>query len=307
MNGSGSLPSGIDPASWTQRAAGLERKLRPADEPAGRERVARTRRVDDRLDRHGCKLVPVERGAARAPLEDPGAAADAGRRRSAPRPRWRRRHRVQGSRARAGIASASEIADRTPGREVDADRGHHARARTRWRAGREANRLAQQRVARDVEVAAVLEPRRVDLLGPELDRDAPVGAHRALAGRVDERDDDAVPGRFDWAERVARRGRRGGPPRSPRRRRRRACRRSTSSHRAQRSRPPRWPPGHLAAARCATSRPRRSASGCSRRTITSRTRSPRQKIDTSRILPWIALPLRWRIGASGARRRQARS
>ena len=65
---------------------------------------------------------------------------------------------------------------------------------------READGLAQQRVPGDVEVVALREPRLLDLLGAELDGDAPVGAHRALAGRVDERDDDAVPGRLDRPE-----------------------------------------------------------------------------------------------------------
>ncbi len=74
-------------------------------------------------------------------------------------------------------------------------------ARTFDRADRrEADRLAQQRVPRDVEVAALGEPRLVDLLGAELDGDAAIRAHRALAGRVDERDDDAVPARLDRPE-----------------------------------------------------------------------------------------------------------
>ncbi len=39
---------------------------------------------------------------------------------------------------------------------------------------------------------AALEPGTLDLVGPEIGRDAAVGAHRALARRVDECDDDPV-------------------------------------------------------------------------------------------------------------------
>ena len=143
---------------------------------------------------------------------------------------------------------------------------------------READGLAQQRVPGDMEVAAFGKPRLVDLLGPELDGDAPVRAHRALAGRVDERDDDAVSGRLDRPEQVDAevaqpRGRDGArvvgapladecglPPRA-------AIHAATFAA---------WPPGRRTIWDVASAP---VASGCSRRTITSRTRSPRQKVD----------------------------
>ena len=55
--------SGIDRLLHAARG-GLERELRPADEPAGREGVAGAGRVDD-LDGHRGTLVAVERAAAR--------------------------------------------------------------------------------------------------------------------------------------------------------------------------------------------------------------------------------------------------
>ncbi len=67
------------------------------------------------------------------------------------------------------------------------------RRRSQQRGG--GDRLAQERVARDVEDVAV-EPRGVELAGLERRRDAAVGGERAVAVGADDRDDDAGrPGR----------------------------------------------------------------------------------------------------------------
>ena len=48
-----------------------------------------------------------------------------------------------------------------------------------------------------MQVLAVSKPRRIHLIGPQVGCNAAVCTHRALAGRIDQRDDDAVALRFD--------------------------------------------------------------------------------------------------------------
>ena len=62
---------GIAPSCWTQRAAASRATIRSADDPAGRQRVARARRVENLIDGKRSSLVAVERAPARAALEDP--------------------------------------------------------------------------------------------------------------------------------------------------------------------------------------------------------------------------------------------
>ena len=170
-----------------------------------------------------------------------------------------------------------EVADHAPRREVDAHpRPHGARLRDGG-CGSESDRLAQEGIARDVEVVAALQPRRVDLVRPQLGRDAAVGAHRPLSGRVHERDDDAVPVRLDRADELDARVAAAARPRG--------ARRVGSTFADEPRRPPSaatqaatfaaWPPGRSTICEVASAS---GASGCSSRTITSSTRSPRQQI-----------------------------
>ena len=134
--------------------------------------------------------------------------------RLAARARSRRRGRA---RARA-TRRAERVVDERPRREVERDRSRRARGRRGRRVGRGRDRLAQQRVAGDVEHVAI-EPRRLELVRRELGRGAAVGGHRAVARRGD-RDDDAGPARDRAAVRRRRAARaRAGRARRPRRRR----------------------------------------------------------------------------------------
>ncbi len=154
-----------------------------------------------------------------------------------------------------------------PGREL---------ARAERRLG---DRLAQQRVARDVEDVAALEPGRVDLLGRELGRDAAVGGHRPSPARA----------RRARRRRPCARRRPGRAPRRrvPRRRRATSAAAGVVAELAEdaRLRAERHRPGgdvrRLAAgagARASVGTSPSATSGDSSRTITSRSRSPSVQI-----------------------------
>ena len=180
----------------------------------------------------------------------------------------------------------AEVADRAPRREVDAHPGPAARAWRDRRGRGEPDRLAQERVARDVEVAR--SPRTTPR------RPRRVGARRRRRGRrtssarrrVHERDDDAVPVRLDRAcelDAELEQPRRGERARivgaaladEPRR-----CRR------ARRPTPRRSPPGRRGGARSARSRRRRSRAAA-RDGRSRRARGRRGSRSSSpTILPW---------------------
>ena len=91
------------------------------------------------------------------------------------------------------MPSAPVLLHRAPGREIDAQ-ACAGRSRDLDSAHRRlANGLAQERVAGDEEVVAAFEPRRIQLVRPEVGSIASVRQHRALARRVDERADDPSP------------------------------------------------------------------------------------------------------------------
>ena len=177
-------------------------------------------------------------------------------------------------------------------------RAPSARACSIARVGGEADGLAEQRVPRHVEMLAVREPRLVDLLGPELGGDAAVGAHRPLARGIDERDDHAVPRGLDRADELdaeveqARRGEGARVVGAPLADEPRRC------PRAPRPRPRRWPPGRPGRSTIREVASAPVASGCSSRTITSSTRSPRQQIVIAydprmeRVRPVVVAPTR---------------
>ena len=149
---------------------------------------------------------------------------------------------------------------------------------------REPDRIAEQGVPRDVEVPSVREPRLVDLLRAQLGGDAAVGAHRPLARGIDERDDDAVAGRLDRPDELdpeLEQARRGESARVV------GAALADEPRRAAEGRDPRgdvraWPPGRSTIFDVASAP---VASGCSSRTITSSTRSPRQRIVIAYDLP----------------------
>ena len=95
---------------------------------------------------------------------------------------------------------AADVPNRAPRREVDADPSAVPRAYSIARVAAKRTGSRSSAYPDTWRWLQLHEPRLLDLLGAELDGDAPVGAHRALAGRVDERDDDAVPGRLDRPE-----------------------------------------------------------------------------------------------------------
>ena len=115
----GSPPSGIAPASCTQRAAASSaRSGPPTSQPAANASPAPV--VSTTLDRHGGALVAVERGAGGAALQDP--------RRAGERPAddlllvLVREHDVRGERFELRPEPlGAEVPDRAPRREVDAD------------------------------------------------------------------------------------------------------------------------------------------------------------------------------------------
>ena len=96
----------------------------------------------------------------------------------------------------------AEVANRAPGREVDAHGGACRPRVLDCTARGEPDRLAKQRVTRHVEMLAPFEPGLVDLLGPEFGCNAPVGAHRSLTRGMHERDDHAVPLGLDRADKL---------------------------------------------------------------------------------------------------------
>ena len=251
-----------------------ERRLERDDAAA----VARARRAPRR--RRGSRHRPELRAAAGRRLEPERRAADeeaaprarrprrSGRRPRSARPGTPRRRR----RSRRRRASRPSVASRSPSAsrsrsfgedEVGRERASRARgtrrrsrsttarssetraparARELGRAQRRrGDRLAMERVPGHVQRIAV-EPRRLELVRPELGRRAAVGGHRPVAAGG-ERDDDAGPpsgrpGDLDAAARAAR------APRARRPCRRRACRRSAPRRRAppptrRRSRPAR--------------------------------------------------------------------
>ena len=170
--------------------------------PGGRRR----RRVSPRAPRFSTHRVVErpERVLLALRRED-----EVGRERSA-RARGTRRRRASTPRRRATRVRA--VAARVAGR----------------RDGGGGDRLAQQRVAGDVQHVAI-EPRRLELVRGELRRGAAVGGHRAVARRGDRDDDagpagdrpavlDAAPGQLAQRRARRRRRRRAGPRTSPRRR-----------------------------------------------------------------------------------------
>ena len=223
--------------------------------------------------------MAVERRPRGAPLEDPGDSSDraaddlflllVGE------------DDIGGERFELRAESrAADIPNRAPRREVDADpSAAPAGAFDRTRR-READGLAQQRVPRHVQVVAVHEPRLLDLLGAELDGDA-------RSGHIVRSPDGSTSATMTPFP-VGSTGPRRPTPRS--RSREAAIAPASSAPRlpTKCELPPRaaiqaatfaaWPPGR-STMRDVASAP--VASGCSRRTITSRTRSPRQKIDNA--------------------------
>ena len=93
-------------------------------------------------------------------------------------------------------ALGARVPDGAPGREVDADpRAAHAGEIDRAYRGAH-DGFGEKGVAGDVQVVA-REPGRTQLDRLEEARHPAVGEHRPRAVRVDERDDDAVPGLLD--------------------------------------------------------------------------------------------------------------
>ena len=140
------------------------------------------------------KLDAAEGRAERAALEDPGAALE----RPADDPLLVLvREHDRGPERLEALAEAfrAEVADRAPGREVDA---HLRRELGRPQRGG-VDRGAEQRVAGQVQVRAAVEPGGIELLGAQVGRDAAVGGHRAGAVDADERDDRSGPARDDRA------------------------------------------------------------------------------------------------------------
>ena len=98
----------------------LESEVRPADEPAGGEGVARPGRVDDLLDACRSALDAVERCPGGAPLDDPGAPGQ----RAADDPVLVLVREDDVGRELVELGAEplrAEVADGAPGREVDAD------------------------------------------------------------------------------------------------------------------------------------------------------------------------------------------
>src|SRR5205085_6408847 len=142
-------------------------ELRAADEEARDERVAGSGRVHHLAGERRHVLV-ADREASRAALDDPN-----------------RRSRVAPERLPLLLVPEDDVrpealepfpqaasGDRRPRREVDAE---PTGAKSRGRLGRLGDRARQEAVAREVEPVAVGEPGGVELVGPELRRDAAVG------------------------------------------------------------------------------------------------------------------------------------
>ena len=251
---------GIAPSCATQRAAASSAELRPADEVAGRERVAGAGRVDDARPAAAGQLARrrSERRARRAsapsslPASGPPMISllvlvredDAGRSASS------RSRKRSGPKSR--IALHEERSTLTPRRAA------RPRAAPPSSIGARSERVAGQ-----VEVVAAVEPARVELVGAQVGRDAAVGGHRALAvGATSEtttpvRPVDDGPGDLDAVRAELARA---------------AIRPASSSAaladearlaaelRAQAATFAAWPPGAERASRASRRRP--SASGC---------------------------------------------
>src|SRR5215211_9547380 len=97
-------------------------------------------------------------------------------------------------------ALGAEPTDHIHGREVDADPRTMPTGELDGTLRCGSDRLAHQRVARQMKPLGALEPFRFELAGVELGCDAAVGDHRPAAVELDERHDDAVPLCRRWAE-----------------------------------------------------------------------------------------------------------
>ena len=169
---------------------GFEREVGAADDPTPGERVSCARRVENPRDGERLALVVAEGASARAVLEDPQRIDE--RTTDDALLVLVREHDVR-LQAAHGVAERLDaaVADGAPRRQVDADpstRGAGELDRTK---GSAAHRLDHQRVAGDVQVIAVREPCRVDLVGAQVSRRAAVGGHRAVAFGRDEGADRA--------------------------------------------------------------------------------------------------------------------
>ena len=253
----------------------LEREVRPADDPAGGERVAGTRRVDHPLDgqRRPRRRRRTSSRARRASRSTSVRARGP--------PTMRSSSSLQKTTSGASASRTSrkpprpEVADRAPRREVDADARPPRPCQGRRALRREADRLAQERVAREVQVrrSRRARPGRARPARAQERRRGRSTSSGRRPGATSETttpfpEADYRPDDLDAAFRSA------APPRSARRRRRPRLP-------TKRARPPSattqaatfaaCPPGD-SVVRDVASAP--GASGCSSRTMTSSRRSP---------------------------------
>ena len=177
------------PERATQRAAASSpSSIPPTRKPAasaspGAGRVDHLRRQRrELLDARGTAPRPRASRASRRP----SPRARRRRRPSPTRARWRRRRPAPPRRGSHGSAPDRRRGSRSTrrGRRPPAPR---APAPALPRQRRFGDRLRQQRVAREVQPRAALEPHRLELVRAQLDRDPAVGRHRPLAVRRDER------------------------------------------------------------------------------------------------------------------------
>ncbi len=185
-------------------------------------------------------LVAVERAAARSALEDPDGV-------DGERPTTRSSSSfaktTSGARRADRVAERilAAVADRAPGREVDADRAlRAARASSTALQRCAADGLDHECVARDVEVVAG-EPGGIEVVGTELSRRAAIRGHRALAVGDDERADGPVAA-ADRADDLDPERGRASRGRARRRHRPPSCRRTARRRRAPPPKPRRSQP-----------------------------------------------------------------